>query len=80
MVLIYQQIRKISKEAKDEKLDYNEYNYKNDDNKNKESIENNGLINLKAKIFKLKRRHLKLLLFYYHQTKDYYMFHCLKTI
>ena len=36
-------------------VDYNEYNYKNDDNKNKESIENNGLINLKAKIFKLKR-------------------------
>ena len=35
-------------------VDYNEYNYKNDDNKNKESIENNGLINLKAKIFKLK--------------------------
>ena len=36
-------------------VDYNEYNYKNDDNKNKEPIENNGLINLKAKIFKLKR-------------------------
>ena len=36
-------------------VNYNEYNYKNDDNKNKEPIENKGLINIKAKIFKLRR-------------------------
>ena len=38
-------------------IDYTEYNYRNDDNnRNIETIENNGVINRKAKIFKLDKR------------------------